>query len=140
MSDTNKNDYSWIGMLLILLLIGWGIVEVLPFDIYINILIAILAVVLIVALFIGGAIGLVLLFGYALGARGQAIQDSWDYWEKMKVHKWDDLTEEEQSKLVSACRVIWCDCGRVPDDEKILTALKEQLPIMDPHVGLKYSI
>ena len=139
MSETNKRDYNWIGMLLILLLIGWKIVEVLPFNIYINILIAILAVVLIVVLFIVGAIGLVYFFAYALGARGQAIQDSWDYWEKMKVYKWNDLTEEEQSEHVSACRVIESDCGGVPDYEKILTALKEQLPITDPHVGLKYS-
>lgn len=57
----------------------------------------------------------------------------------MKVHKWDDLTEEEQSELVSACRMIESDCGGISDDEKILTALKEQLPITVPHIGLKIS-
>lgn len=134
--SSDKKDYNWIGMLLLLLLIGWEIVDILPFNIYINILIAIVAVILIVALFIAVAIGLVFLFGAAIGARGPAIQDSWDYWDKMKVHKWEELSKEEQEKLICAYRVIVDDCGGVPDDDKILIALKEQLPITDPRVGL----
>lgn len=139
MSDTtDKRDYSWFGMLAILLLIGWRIVDLLPFNIYINVLIAIVAVALLIAIFIAGVFGFIYMVSLGLGLRGQAIQDSWDYFEKMKSLKYEELSEEEKDKLIIACRVINGDCGIIMSDDEIIEALKSQLPIMTPKVGLSY--
>ena len=137
--NANKKDYGWIGMIIFLLLMGWDLASILPFNIYINILIAIVAVILIIVLFIGVGIGLVYAVTMGMGERKQAIQDSWDYWKKMKVHKWEELSEEEQGKLICARRVINGDCGVIQSDEEILSYLKTRLPIYEPNFGRKYS-
>lgn len=131
----NKADYSGI---LLMLLVGVIIVISLPFNIYINLLIAIVAVVLLIAMLLAIAFGGIFLFAYSIGARGQAIQDSWDYWEKKKSSKYEDLSDEEKDKLLIACRVINDDCGVIQSDDEIIEALKTQLPILTPKAGLSY--
>lgn len=133
--SNNKPDYSGI---LLIILVGVDIVISLPFNIYINLLIAIGAVVLLIALFVAVSFGMVFFFARSIGARGQAIQDSWDYWEKMKSSKYEDLSDEEKNKLLIACRVISGDCGAVVSDDEIIEALETQLPILTPNVGLSY--
>lgn len=133
--SNNKPDYSGI---LLILLVGVYIVISLPFNIYINLLIAIGAVVLLIAILLAIALGGIFLFAYSISARGQAIQDSWDYWEKMKSSKYEDLSDEEKDKLLIACRVISGDCGAVVSDDEIIEALETQLPILTPNVGLSY--
>lgn len=137
--NANKKDYGWIGMILLLLLMVWEIASLLPFNIYINILITIVAVILIIVLFIGVGVGLVYAVAMGMAGRKQATQDSWDYWEKMKVHKWEELSEDEQEKLICARRVINGDCGVIQSDEEMLSYLKTRLPIYEPKFGLKHS-
>lgn len=74
-----------------------------------------------------------------IGYARQTEKEAWDYWEKMKVKKWEDFSEEEKMKMVSACSIINSDVGTVMTEQQIISALQEQLPIMAPHLGLTYS-
>ena len=67
-------------------------------------------------------------------------EEAWDYWEKMKHNRWEDLSEDEQKKLVHACMIIAEDVGAVTTEEEQKQYLKDQLPIYEPHVGLSYKI
>ena len=62
----------------------------------------------------------------------------WDYWEKMKIHKWKVLTDEEKEKLIVACQIINDDVGAVMTREQIIRELERQLPKTEPNVGLSY--
>ena len=67
-------------------------------------------------------------------------EEAWDYWEKMKQNRWEDLSEDDQKKLVHACMIIADDVGVVTSEEEQKQYLKDQLPIYEPSVGLSYKI
>ena len=84
----------------------------------------------------------VLLYSVAAGLNHfkKVQEEAWDYWEKMKHNRWEDLSEDEQKKLVHACMIIADDVGAVTTEEEQKQYLKDQLPIYEPHVGLTYKI
>ena len=130
MSETFQK-ILWI--LIILFLVG-SVIFSLPFNIYINILVVIGVIILGIVL-LGG---LMYAVASGLGARGQAIKDSWGYREKMKSKSWDELSEDEQKEMLSSYLVIDADCGGTASIEEIKNAMKEQLPILTPQVGLSF--
>ena len=84
----------------------------------------------------------VLLYSVAAGLNHfkKVQEEAWDYWEKMKQNRWEDLSEDDQKKLVHACMIIAEDVGAVTTEEEQKQYLKDQLPIYEPHVGLSYKI
>ena len=84
----------------------------------------------------------VLLYSVAAGLNHfkKVQEEAWDYWEKMKQNRWEDLSEDDQKKLVHACMIIADDVGVVTTEEEQKQYLKDQLPIYEPHVGLSYKI
>ena len=84
----------------------------------------------------------VLLYSVAAGLNHfkKVQEEAWDYWEKMKQNRWEDLSEDDQKKLVHACMIIADDVGVVTTEEEQKKYLKDQLPIYEPSVGLSYKI
>ena len=84
----------------------------------------------------------VLLYSVAAGLNHfkKVQEEAWDYWEKMKQNRWEDLSEDDQKKLVHACMIIADDVGVVTTEEEQKQYLKDQLPIYEPSVGLSYKI
>jgi len=55
----------------------------------------------------------------AIAHKNQTKQEVWDYWEKMKVNKWGDLSEEEKERLVIACMIMEDDLVVVTNEATI---------------------
>lgn len=83
--------------------------------------------------------GLAIICSGAIGAQKEYYKSGWDYWEKNKGRKWDELSKEEQDRLVMSQQIIAADVGIVVTEEEIREALKEQLPITTPHEGLSFK-
>lgn len=87
-------------------------------------------------IFIFGMYAVVLGIGYKTETEANA----WDYWERIKSKRWDELTEEEQEKMIVANFIIADDVGAVVTEEQLVKMLDEQLPIIEPHQGLSYPM
>lgn len=64
----------------------------------------------------------------------------WEYWERTKIKRWIELSDEEKEKLMVANLVIADDIGMIVTKEQLEKMLEEQLPVSEPHVGLSYPI
>lgn len=58
----------------------------------------------------------------------------------MKCKRWDELTEEEQEKMIIANLIIANDVGVVVTKEQLVKMLEKQLPITGSHTGLGYPM
>ena len=76
----------------------------------------------------------------ALDQKGKVESEAWEYWEKMKQYRWEDLSKDEQKKLIHACMIIANDVGTVTTEEEQKQLLIEQLPIFEPNIGLSYKV
>lgn len=63
-----------------------------------------------------------------------------DYWNEKKKFAWDELTEEEQDRLVWNRMTFDADCGGTMSAEEIREDLKKRLPIIDYMPPLKTDI
>lgn len=102
------------------------------------IILIILGIIVALAVFIG-----IIIFGmYAvalgIGYKNETEASAWDYWERMKSKRWDELTAEEQEKMIVANLIIANDVGAVVTKEQLAKMLDEQLPISEPNRGLSY--
>ncbi|WP_290095237.1 hypothetical protein [Bacteroides acidifaciens] len=99
----------------------------------------ILGIVVALAIFIG----YIFIVGYSvalgIGYKNETEASAWEYWERKKSKRWDELTEEEQEKMIIANLIIANDVGAVVTKEQLAKMLEEQLPIIEPHRGLTYS-
>ena len=68
---------------------------------------------------------MILLVPYSLGSLTEQKKSAWNYLSNTKHKKWDDMTKEEQEKLVLAIQITDADCGRIRDKETIIKFLKE---------------
>lgn len=127
MTKDNLNFYFILGIGILFIFAG-------PFVWWVNLII----VVAVAFCFLALPFFIIYAAASGIGDARQTEKEAWDYWEKMKVNKWEDLSDEEKMKMVSACSIINSDCGMVMSNEQIISALKEQLPIMTPHAGLLY--
>ena len=128
MTKDELNFYFILGIGILFIFAG-------PFTWWVNLII----VVAVALCFLALPFIIIFVAASGIGFAKQTERDAWDYREKMKVNKWEDLSDEEQMKMVSACSIINADCGMVMSNEQIISALKEQLPIMTPHARLLYS-
>lgn len=129
---------AWcVAAVLFITLLGLFIALAGPFSWWLNLIVIIVGIALILVTVLGLGYLVIKSVTYGIGYARQTDKDAWDYWEKMKVNKWEDLSDEEKMKMVSACYIINADCGMDVSNEQIISALKEQLPITDPHIGLK---
>lgn len=88
--------------------------------------------VLIVLIAVVGAYFAICFIGVcqALGARGQAIEWSWNYWNTMNQKRWEELSEEEKDDLVKAYATISADCGACNQtDDELREYLRNTLPL-----------
>lgn len=95
----------------------------------------IVALAVFIMIFIFGLYAVALGIGY----KNETEASAWEYWERMKSKRWDELTEEEQEKMIIANLIIANDVGAVVTKEQLAKMLEEQLPIIEPHRGLIYS-
>lgn len=63
---------------------------------------------------------------------------AWEYWETHKTKSWVNLSEEEKERIVIANLIIANDIGMVVTKEQLVKMLEDQMPVTEPHVGLKY--
>lgn len=62
----------------------------------------------------------------------------WEYFENIKDKKWNELTTEEQNRLILAIQIVQDDLGVIPNSEDVIrTYLSTNLPIEDLPVELK---
>lgn len=83
-------------------------------------------------------LGFATLIAGAIGAKKQIEYNAWAYWESKKSLSWNELSDDEKEKVISACMIIADDCGMVCSEERVKELLQEQLPITEPHVGLSF--
>lgn len=93
------------------------------------------------------ALALIGLIGFGMYAVSSGIankneteKSAWDYWETMKNKRWAELSEEEKRQMIIANMIIADDIGMVVTERQIEKMLEDQLPIMEPKVGLSYSV
>lgn len=103
------------------------------------VILLILGIIVALAVFI-----MIFIFGFyavalGIGYKNETEASAWEYWERMKSKRWDELTEEEQEKMIIANLIIANDVGAVVTKEQLAKMLEEQLPIIEPHRGLIYS-
>lgn len=104
------------------------------------IILIILGIIVALAVFIGCIIFVTYAVALGLGYKNETEANAWDYWERMKSKRWDELTEEDQEKMIIANLIIANDVGAVVTKEQLAKMLDEQLPITEPHIGLSYPI
>ena len=105
-----------------------------------SILILILIVIAVIVLLIASLIGFICIFAKAIGYRNEAIGNAWAYWEEKKLNRWDELSEDEKDKILQAYLIIEDDCGGCDSIEKIKGLMMEQLPILEPNMGMSHSM
>lgn len=75
------------------------------------------------------SIGILALLKYSaavgISTQKEMNKSAWDYLSKTKHKKWDDMTKDEQEKLVLAIQITDADCGIIRDKETIIKFLKE---------------
>ena len=76
----------------------------------------------------------------AISSRNEVIGDAWAYWEKKKRYRWEELSEDEKEKILQAYMVIQDDCGGCDSIDKIKELMKEQLPILEPQLGMSHPM
>ena len=95
-----------------------------------SILIAILVLIVVAFLFLAYFAVCFVGVCQALGARGQAIEWSRNYWNTMSQKRWDELSEEEKDDLVKAYATILDDCGACNQtDYELREYLRKTLPL-----------
>lgn len=97
-----------------------------------------LSITILAAIPIG--LGVLLMYSVvlAIGHKNKTVADAWEYWESHKCKSWNELTKEEKDEILIACIIIEDDCGGICLEEKLKTMLQEQLPIIEPNVGLTH--
>ena len=104
------------------------------------IILIILGTIVALAVFIGCIIFVMYAVALGIGYKNETEANAWDYWESMKSKRWDELTEDEQEKMIIANLIIANDVGAVVTKEQLTKMLDEQLPITEPHIGLSYPM
>lgn len=104
------------------------------------IILIILGIIVAVTIFIGYIIFVMYAVALGIGYKNETEASAWDYWDRMKSKRWDELTAEEQEKMIVANLIIANDVGAVVTKEQLAKMLDEQLPITEPHIGLSYPI
>lgn len=101
------------------------------------IILIILGIIVVLAIFIG-----IIIYAVALGIgyKNETEASAWDYWERMKSKRWSELSNEEKEKMIIVNLIIADDVGAAVTKEQLVKMLEEQLPIMEPKVGLSYSV
>lgn len=147
MSDSNKKkDSGWIGVILFLLFIVCGLAFMLPFNIWVNILIAIVVVGISVGGIIFAAASLdgvpkfqIPNFEYKINQTELTNEDStnmspWDYYTSLRHKSWDELSGYEKERIVLAANLILEECGT----HSTLSELKEFLQTHLPEIPKPY--
>lgn len=104
------------------------------------IILIILGIIIALAVFIGYIIFIMYAVALGIDYKNETEANAWDYWERMKSKRWDELTEEEQEKMIIANLIIANDVGAVVTKVQLVKMLDEQLPITEPHTGLCYPM
>lgn len=104
------------------------------------IILIILGIVIALAIFIGIIIFVMYAVALGIGYKNETEASAWEYWERMKSKGWDELTAEEQEKMIIANLIIADDVGAVVTKEQLAKMLDEQLPTTEPHIGLSYPM
>ena len=104
------------------------------------VILLILGIIVALAVFIGYIIFVMYAVALGIGYKNETDASAWEYWERMKSNRWDELTEEEQEKMIIANLIIADDVGAVVTKEQLVKMLEEQLPIIEPHRGLSYPM
>ena len=106
-----------------------------------SILIAILVLIVVAFLFLAYFAVCFVGVCQALGARGQAIEWSRNYWNTMSQKRWDELSEEEKDDLVKAYATILDDCGAYNQtDYELREYLRKHLPIITINLSNTLSV
>lgn len=88
-------------------------------------------------------IGIIIFMMYAvaagIGYKNETEASAWEYWELKKCKRWCELSDEEKEKMIVANLIIADDVGTVVTEEQLIKMLDEQLPITEPHIGLRYT-
>lgn len=100
----------------------------------------ILGIIIIAALFIGFVILAMYCVASGIAYKNETENSAWDYWETHKRKPWAELSVEEKEKIVVANLIIAEDVGIVVTKEQLARMLEEQLPVTEPHVGLRYRM
>lgn len=100
----------------------------------------IFGIVIIVGLFIGYIFLVVYAVASGIAYKNETEASAWEYWEMMKTKLWIELKEEEKEKMIIANLIIANDVGAVVTKEQLVKMLKEQLPVAEPNVGLRYPM
>jgi len=108
-----------------------------------NWLIAIILIFLGIIVVLAVIIGIIIFMMYAvaagIGHKNETEASAWDYWETMKCKLWRELSDDEKEKMIIANMIIADDVGVVVTEEQLIKMLDEQLPITEPHIGLRYT-
>lgn len=104
------------------------------------IILIILGIIVALAVFIGYIIFVMYAVALGIGYKNETEANAWDYWERMKSKRWDELTEDEQEKMIIVNLIIANNVGAVITKEQLVKMLEEQLPITEPHIGLSYPM
>ena len=72
--------------------------------------------------------------------KNETKESAWEYWERTKIKRWIELSDEDKEKLIIANLVIADDIGVIVTKEQLEKMLEEQLPVSEPYVGLSYPI
>lgn len=108
-----------------------------------NWLIAIILIFLGIIVILAVIIGIIIFMMYAvaagIGYKNETEASAWEYWELKKCKRWCELSDEEKEKMIIANMIIADDVGVVVTEEQLIKMLDEQLPITEPHIGLRYT-
>lgn len=74
----------------------------------------------------------------SIAYKNETEASAWEYWETHKTKSWAELSEEEKERIVIANLIIANDIGMVVTKEQLEKMLEDQMPVTEPHVGLKY--
>lgn len=104
------------------------------------IILIILGIIVALAVFIGYIIFVMYAVALGIGYKNETEASAWNYWERMKSKRWNELSNEEKEKMIIANLIIADDIGAVVTKEQLVKMLDEQLPIIEPHRGLSYPM
>ena len=99
-----------------------------------------MGIIIIAALFIGFVILAMYCVASGIAYKNATENSAWDYWETHKRKPWSELSVKEKEKIVVANLIIAEDVGIVVTKEQLARMLEEQLPVTEPHVGLRYRM
>lgn len=105
----------------------------------ITIIFIILGFIIAATIFIESIVFLVYAVAAGIGYKRETEASAWDYWEIRKCKRWSELSNEEKEKMILANLIIADDVGVVVTEVQLTKILDEQLPITEPHMGLRYT-